>query len=237
MEKLQDIYLNWFGEEESNPEPEDKTTVETTEEPKNEIDDKDLSSSELKQIIKDLNKKLSDKDKKNSELIHEVMKKKEKYRSLEQQIEDIEKQKEELHLKELEEKEEYKKLYEETKKKNELLVDDVSKTHKYYNDKYEEKIKNLPEEFHSLIPNTDVRDKINWIDNFNKTIKKREEEAAKELAKLQKKEPKKSEVPVGQGGVPNQDHNKQTPKNDISEQIKNASSYDELEKLLHAYGK
>jgi len=213
--------LQWFaeGDEGETEEEREAREAKEAEEATKKLEVDGLSEEELKTLVRKLdenNKKLSGLSR---ERLHEIMEKKAKLREIEKK----EKEEREAALKE---KEKYKELYEGLKPKYDVLEKDVAKTHTLFEEEFELLKESLPEEYHKLIPKTDIREQVNWIKNFQLTVVEKEEPAG---------EKKKS---VGGGSEPSKKGSKEEAgKSAIEEQIQKCETAEELEELLSKYGR
>jgi len=216
------IDLQWFaegGEEETDEEREAREAKEAEEATKKlEVDG--LSEEELRALVRKLdenNKKLSELSR---ERLHEIMEKKAKLKEIEKK----EKEEKEAALKE---KEKFKELYEGLKPKYDVLEKDVAKTHTLLEEEFELLKENLPEEYRTLIPKTDIREQVSWMKNFQLTVVEKEEPGSGE---------KKKGV-GGSGGPPKKGSKTDAGKSAIEEQIAKCETAEELEELLSKYGR
>lgn len=191
-----------------------------------------LSAQELRDLIRTQGAELKKTRVTARKRLHEIMEKKEKHRELEER-------QEALRLKELADKQKYKELYEEIAPKYDILKKDVSKTHLHLESRFEEVKEDLPEEYHALIPNVDVRDKIAWVENFKKTVvaklKPSVNDNLPDSAPDADSTANKNKVGagVGAGGTPPEGNaNKKTARETIEVAIDNCKSPEELDRLI-----
>jgi uncharacterized membrane-anchored protein YhcB (DUF1043 family) len=223
-----DVLLNWF-EEDDDKDGED-TNVKTAEGKGKEDEIKDdeveeiLSKTDLTVLVK---KQSKDKLKLAGiarDRLHEVMEKKNKLKEIEKK-EAEEKEKSRI------EKEEYKNLYEEAKPKLDALEKYTAETLEHFNEEFETLKTDLPSEYHSLIPDVDIRKKIAWVKNFNKTVVTAK--AKKEEDNQDNDVPPKRDVGSGNTG---DGRKKSSAKNSMEDQIKGCKNMNELNALIAGYG-
>jgi len=229
-----DVLLNWFEEDDDKDtdEGKDAKTAEGKGKEDEIRDDEveeilsktDLTVDELKELVK---KQSKDKQKLAGiarDRLHEVMEKKNKLKEIEKK-EAEEKEKSRI------EKEEFKKLYEEAKPKLDTLEKFAAETLEHFNEEFETLKTDLPSEYQSLIPDVDIRKKIAWIKNFNKTIiatKAKEKEDSQDTDV-----PAKRDVGSGNTG---DGRKKSSGKVSMEDQIKNCRNMNELNALIAGYG-
>jgi len=186
------------------------------------IESDEISSELLKKVINDL---IEDSKKYRNlarERLREVMTKKEKLKKLEEE-------QERARMEALKKKEEYKKLVEEMEPKLQVLTKDVEKTQEFFDNLLRKKREQMPEEYRDLIPEgLDIREKIQWIDNF--------------LSKLpDKKGENKTNVNVNTGpagpGKKEEEGEKKPSESKIREELMGAKSMKEFEEILKKYGR
>jgi hypothetical protein len=232
-EYFKNLELGWFSDDDDDPkkgegEPEgdgegtepvqDKQVDEIVDE--NTIDG--LSEVELKALLRkslDANRKLANISR---ERLHEIMDKKQKMRA-------IDEEKEKARLEELKQKEEFKKVVDELQPKYEVLVNDVAKTTAFFESQFEEVKADLDPQYHDLIPDTDIRDQIAWMQKFKQKLKVAESGTKKKTAPA---------TDVGSsGGSPEDDNSggKGTSADHIAELINNTQTPEELDELLASF--
>ncbi len=245
MEELRDrspldkVHLQWFAEDDTDPEgsedpsssdPDnlDSTTIDDPETKELQVDG--LTEAELKTLVR----KMEENNKKLAGLardrLHEIMEKKQKLR-------DVEKQESEDKQKALEEKEKFKELYSDIKPKYEVLEKDVVKTHDFFNKEVERAKVSLPEEYHKLIPNGDVREQLKWINSFMLILPKMQ---AKEADPKDDSTGTTVKTTVGSSGSKPPESggsSKDSAKSTIEQQIQECKTAEELEQLLSSYRK
>ena len=189
---------------------------------KKAVESDEVSSELLKKVVNDLIEDSKKYRNLSRDRLHEVMTEKEKLKK-------IEEEQEETKVESLKKKEEYKKLVEDMEPKLKVLTDDASKTQTFFDDLLEKKKQQIPDEYKDLIPESiDIRDKINWIDNF--------------LSKLpgdKKTEEKKVDVNAGKTG-PNkseEDKSKKPSESKIREELQGAKNMNEFQQILAKYGR
>jgi len=223
LKRIEAMHIRWFGEEDIVDEVVDdddaskgKDDDDIKDDAVDELKVENLTEPELKLLVKKLavnNKKLADLSR---ERLHEIMEKKNK-------LKEVEKKEDEVKNKALLEKEEFKKLYDDLKPRYDVLEKDVSRTHEMLGVEIDELKTELSEEYHQLIPNTDVREQIKWIKNFNKILKKED---------VSKQGEKKNSVNTS---ITSKHIEKGKTSDEIEKQIRNCTSSDEMEKLLEGY--
>lgn len=258
------LFLNWHGpDDDPNPDDaggpdgstEDPDPNDNKDDPKDKDDDKtkdkktddaskkkgkddepdpipenieSLSADELRDLLRVIGKDLKKTRGIARKRLHEIMEKKDKFKQ-------IEEEKESERVKALEEKEEFKKLYGELKPKYDILVKEVGKTVEHFEVEYEKLKEDLPEEYHNLIPNVDVRERIAWIRNFKKTVVAKQKQNAANDTSAKKQ---KADTNIGdKGNPPDDDKTKVSTKSTIEEQINKCTSPEELENLVESLGK
>lgn len=195
-----------------------------------------LSAAELRELIRAQGAELKKTRVTARKRLHEIMEKKEKHRELEEK-------QEAARLKELEEKEEYKKLYTELAPKYEILKKDIGKTHQHLEVQFEKAKESLPEEYHGLIPDVDIRDKIAWVSNFKSTVIAKQKPPAKDappkVDDTDQAPPKKNTGGgVGSGGTPPEGgEGKKTTRETIEAAIDNCKGPEELDRLIKGLSK
>jgi len=204
-------------------------------EPDSLLEDVDgLSAQELRDLLRTQNNELKKERIKSRKRLREIMEKKEKFKEIEAQKE------KELH-EELEKKKEFEKLYLTIKPKYDILTKDVGKTHTYFEKRLVKLTDDLPEEYHGLIPDVDVRNKIAWIENFKATViaKQKTDANVSTVDDEKSKAKKKADTQVGNSGNPKEDPDKDQgdDKSSIEAAINNCKSPDELERLLAGLAK
>lgn len=194
-----------------------------------------LSAAELRDLIRAQGAELKKTRTVARKRLHEIMDKKEKHKMLEEA-------QEAARRKELEEKEKFKELYEEIAPKYEVLKKDISKTHLHLETQFEKAKEGLSEEYHSLIPDVDIRDKIAWIENFKTTVVAKQKSSVKDDLpdNVDDQVPPKKKVVggVGAGGTPPEgDENKKTTRETIEAAIDNCEGPEELDRLIAGLAK
>jgi hypothetical protein len=228
-----DVLLNWFEEDDNDADNKEGKTAEGKGKEDEIKDDEveeilsktDLTVDELKELVK---KQSKDKLKLAGiarDRLHEVMEKKNKLKEVEKKEAD---EKEKARI----EKEEFKKLYEEAKPKLDALEKFTAETLEHFNEEFETLKTDLPSEYHSLIPDVDIRKKIAWVKNFNKTVvaakAKKEEDSQDDDTP-----PPKRDVGSGNTG---DGRKKSSAKVSMEDQIKSCRNMNELNALIAGYG-
>jgi hypothetical protein len=118
----------------------------------------------LKKILNELVDDNAKHRKLAQERLHEIMEKKGK-------IKEYEDEKEKERTEKLKAQEKHKELLDELEPKVKVLTDDLAKTQVYFEKELARKSALVPDQYKSLIPNNlDIRDKLEWIDNFLQTM-------------------------------------------------------------------
>jgi len=234
--------LGWFSDSDKGGEPPDEGGAEEASNPE-EIEDEEVEQAlvteeinvddvddpaELKSIIKqidDENRQLSSSNKKLASLarerLHEIMEKKNKLKALQDE-------QDEKKLAELKEKEQYKAALDRIEPQYEVLKSDAAKTVAFFEEEFSELKEELPEEYHHLIPDGDIRQRIAWIRKFKKTVVEKAAPSVETPAPA----PGKKRSVGGADTPPEKPPGTRPDVEKIEQAIQNASSPAELEAIV-----